>query len=314
MDTKTLNEILEFIEADYTAGDKLPVSSQREVFQAIQTSTQSQCILKVCEHIPVRVSRIQREIRILTSLDSDYFPRFHFQTFVTESILGDFFDNFNLRVDEQRQRFEQLLVMQIRPFLLTVEEFIEHLDWDHCTPELRDEKRLVELLIHLFKALSLLWQGKIVHRDLKPENILIRGDYKPVIIDLGIAKSFRPGTAELTHPLFGTPCTPRYAAPEQLINNKTEITYKTDQFAIGVIAFFVLTGRFPYGDECEIGVATVVENMMQERMERIQSYNDELGAELVNFIERLLQVKPYKRYRTIKTIMEQLIAIRESLA
>ena len=53
---------------------------------------------------------------------------------------------------------------------------VTHLDWDHCAPELRDERRLLELLIHLFQALSLLWREKIVHRDLKPENILIRGD------------------------------------------------------------------------------------------------------------------------------------------
>ena len=314
MDINTLNELLNFISADFRAVDKLPVSGQREVYRAIQTSTQLKCILKVCEQMPVRVARIQREIRILTSLESDYFPRFLFQTFVTESILGDFFDNFDIRIDEQRLRIEQLRAMQIQPFLLTVEQFIEHVSWVHCLPEFRNEKRLVELLIHLFQALSLLWQAKIVHRDLKPENILIREDYKPVIIDLGIAKSFRAGTMDLTHPLFGAPCTPRYAAPEQLMHNRTEITYKTDQFAIGVIAFVILTDRFPYGDEFEIGIERVVENMVQGRMEKIQNYNNEVGDELVNLIEKLLQSMPYKRYRNFETISERLLSIRGSIA
>ena len=54
--------------------------------------------------------------------------------------------------------------------------------------------------------------------------------------------------------------------------------------------------------------------MVQGRMAKIQDYNNEVGDELVNFIEKLLQVMPYKRYRTFKTISERLLTIRESIA
>lgn len=160
----------------------------------------------------------------------------------------------------------------------------------------------------------MLWQKKIVHRDLKPDNILLRKNLLPVIIDLGIAKSFRDGTQNLTHYLFDTPCTYQYAALEQLRNSKTEITYKTDQFAIGVIAFQILTDKFPYGVVKEEGVEKIVDNLLSERSESILNNNKFANVNLVKFIEKLLQAKPYKRFRNVEIILMKLQEIRGELA
>lgn len=137
---------------------------------------------------------------------------------------------------------------------------------------------------------------------------------QPVIIDLGIAKSFRDGTQNLTHHLFHTPCTYQYAALEQLINSKAEITYKTDQFAIGILAFHILTNRFPYGALHEVGIEKIVDNMIHERMENVPSKNNLLNENLLKFVEKLLQPKPYKRFRNVETILSQLQEIRGELA
>jgi serine/threonine-protein kinase len=311
MDSGTLNELLEFIEADFRVTEKFPASGQREVFRAKQTSNGNNCVLKVCAIHPVRVARIQREIRVLESLDSEYFPRFFLQSFITENILEDFYDNFDLRDDRQRQKLDKLRALRIKPFLLTVEEYIENIAWRDCLAHFRSDKNLVELLSHLFSALSLLWKSSLVHRDLKPENILIRPDFRPVIIDLGIAKSFRAGTFDITHHLFPSPCTPQYAAPEQLTNSKTEVTYKTDQFSVGVLTFLILTNRFPYGDESVIGVERVVDNLMHDRMENLRDYNQGVHEKLALFVEKLLQVRPYKRFRNIETILQCLAEIKE---
>ncbi|TSA13509.1 MAG: hypothetical protein D4R73_00690 [Deltaproteobacteria bacterium] len=312
MDVNTINEISKFLEIDFRASEKLPCSGQREVFLAEQISAAQKCIVKICSYVPVRVARIQREIRILKNLDSDYFPDLLYQSFITDQMLEDFYDNFDPR--SNRQRVEELKSMRLKAFLLTVEEYIEHISWDDCILELKKEQTLVDFLIHIFKALSLLWTIKIVHRDLKPENILIRGDLSPVIIDLGIAKSFREGTMDLTHYAFRTPCTPRYAAPEQLTNSKTEITYKTDQFSVGVIAYAILTNRFPYGDEREVGVEQVVDNLMTERVEDIQIFNENISDGMASLIHKLIQVKPYRRFRNAETIIQQLLEIRNTAA
>jgi serine/threonine protein kinase len=204
--------------------------------------------------------------------------------------------------------------MRLKAFLLTVEEYIEHISWDDCIDELKKEQNLVDFLIHIFKALSRLWSLKIVHRDLKPENILVKEDLRPIIIDLGIAKSFRDGTMDLTHYAFQTPCTPRYAAPEQLTNSKTEITYKTDQFSVGVMAYTILAGRFPYGDELEVGVEQVVDNFVAGRVEDLKKYNDNINVKLALLIHKLIQVKPYKRFRNADTILQKLYEMKGAVA
>ncbi len=316
MEINTLNEILNFIEAEHRISEKLdlPPSGQREVFLAENISTGETCIAKICDTIPVNVARIQREIRILSGLDSKYFPKFYFQSFISRDIISNLFDSFDPRVEHEKKRIEELKSEKIYPFLITIEEFIEHVHWKDAIETIREEKNLVELLIHLFQALSLLWQKKIVHRDLKPDNILLRENLLPVIIDLGIAKSFRDGTQNLTHYLFGTPCTHQYAALEQLINSKTEITYKTDQFAIGVIAFQILTDKFPYGVVKEEGVEQIVDNLLHERSESILNNNKFANVNLVKFIEKLLQAKPYKRFRNVEIILMKLQEIRGELA
>ena len=310
MDINTLNDIISFIGADYQVSEKLPVSGQREVFFGSQDSTGVPCVIKYCVTNPVAVGRIQREIRILSGLKSEYFPKIFYQSFITDSILKDFYDNFDLRSEKQRVRLAEIRSLNIKPFLLTTEERIHHIPWDDCIDRLRNEIVLVELLIHLFRALGMLWEAQVAHRDLKPDNILLRENLNPVIIDLGIAKSFRPGTINFT--VVGSPCTPRYAAPEQLTTTRTGVTYKTDQFSIGVIAYLIMTNRFPYGDVCEIG-EQILANFAKMKIRNIRDYNSSVNEDLILFIEKLLQVHPYKRFRNVETILQKLYSIRESI-
>jgi serine/threonine-protein kinase len=81
----------------------------------------------------------------------------------------------------------------------------------------------------------------IVHRDLKPENLCLthREDGTPLvkIIDFGIAKVLS-GSATWSGDLKGTPL---YMAPEQL--SHAPVTPATDIWALGLVAFYLLTGR-----------------------------------------------------------------------
>lgn len=304
MDQATLNEILSFLKAEYEVTQTLPASGQRRAYLATRSGGGGkELVLKVCPLHPIAVARIKREIKILSELDSEYFPKFYFQFFVTEQMINNFIDNLNPRT--QQVRIAELRTMNIHPFLLTVEEFIPHLHWDRCIETFNNEHEVIDLLTHLFKASRLLWDKKIVHRDLKPENILIRESLKPVIIDLGIAKSMSEGATIITNPAFPSPCTPRYAAPEQLMNNKAEVTYKTDQFSIGVLAFFILSKKFPYGNEAEIGIEGMIENFMQDRMDSLREHTN-VSDGLVDLINKMLRVRPYQRFRNVDEILDSL--------
>jgi len=307
MDIGTLNEILTFAESEYLVNSPIVESGQRKVYLAQKHGSPDRFILKICPLHPIAVARIQREIKILSETESQYFPKFYFQFFVTDEIISYFIDSFDPKT---QVRINELKKMNIRPFLVTVEEHIENVPWQSCSGYLQQEKSLIDFLLQLFDGVQLLWGKKIVHRDLKPENILIRPNMKPVIIDLGIAKSMSEGATIITNPAFPSPCTPRYAAPEQLTNNKAEVTYKTDQFSIGVIAFSMLTGVFPYGSDAEIGIEGVIHNFFAGRVANIKDHNAAVSDGMATFIEKLIKVYPYQRFRTVDEIITTLNEIK----
>lgn len=81
----------------------------------------------------------------------------------------------------------------------------------------------------------------IIHRDLKPHNVMVDRQGAIVILDFGLA--FRPSMKSITS---GDACigTPRYMAPEQATAGPVDA--RTDVYAIGVIAFELLTGTVPF--------------------------------------------------------------------
>lgn len=115
-------------------------------------------------------------------------------------------------------------------------------------------ERVLRILEQIASALDLAHSMGIVHRDLKPENILVfdRGSDRDVvkIIDFGIARinsaTFESSPQALTQAgaIFGTP---QYMAPEQVMGQPVD--GRADQYAVGIIAFEMLTGTQPFTGE-----------------------------------------------------------------
>ena len=92
----------------------------------------------------------------------------------------------------------------------------------------------------------------IIHRDLKPGNILVsigdRDVLEPKIIDFGVAKAT---SQQLTEKTLVTQVgrfvgTPAYMSPEQADLKSLDIDTRTDVYALGVIAYEVLSGIQPF--------------------------------------------------------------------
>lgn len=104
------------------------------------------------------------------------------------------------------------------------------------------------ILLSLLDALAHAHAHGVVHRDIKPANVLLSGaeSSRPglKLTDFGIAHAHeRRGSSGLTQSLSGTPA---YMAPEQIHARSRDFGPWTDLYAVGCLAYELLTGRPPF--------------------------------------------------------------------
>jgi serine/threonine protein kinase len=84
----------------------------------------------------------------------------------------------------------------------------------------------------------------VIHRDLKPANVLIAPDGTPRVADFGLAKDEEDANAlTLSQDRLGTPL---FMAPEQVKRGSASVDHRADIWALGVMVFVAVTGRYPF--------------------------------------------------------------------
>jgi eukaryotic-like serine/threonine-protein kinase len=131
----------------------------------------------------------------------------------------------------------------------------------------------------------------VVHRDVKPANVILDRDGRAVVSDFGIAR--RQGMPRLTGTgrVVGTLA---YMSPEQRAG--LEGTPAADQYAFGVMAFELLTGRLPFlGNAVEINTAHLVDDPPAPR-----SLRPEIPPTVEAMVLRMMSKTPENRFRTLR--------------
>lgn len=145
----------------------------------------------------------------------------------------------------------------------------------------------------------------ILHRDIKPENVLL-ADRHASVVDFGIGKAL--GQMSGNEPLTGFGMaigTPAYMAPEQAIAS-SEIDHRADIYALGVLAYEMLTARIPFPSSTAQQMAAKLSAPAPD----VRQDRPEVSEELASLIKRSLEPDPDKRWKTAE---EFLVAV-ESVA
>ncbi|MBS0380009.1 MAG: serine/threonine protein kinase [Proteobacteria bacterium] len=103
-------------------------------------------------------------------------------------------------------------------------------------------RQRIELFLDVCGAVHFAHQHLTIHRDLKPGNILVTDDGQVKLLDFGIAKVLAAGDGAAQTQVHAM--TPEYSSPEQIRNQP--ITTASDEYALGVLLYRMLTGRSPY--------------------------------------------------------------------
>ncbi|KAB7731815.1 protein kinase [Rudanella paleaurantiibacter] len=173
-----------------------------------------------------------------------------------KQVLKLFQNGYNDRLDRELEIYDKFKHLDSIPQIISVENFNgccfifeEFIEGDTlCDIENRfigQSPLITQLLKDIFEVMTPIWEQKLVHRDIKPENIIIRENGKPVIIDFGIARDLDGAT------LTGTgfqPMSWRFASPEQYAGDKFKISYRTDFFSLGTLAYYLYHGQLPFGN------------------------------------------------------------------
>ena len=152
-----------------------------------------------------------------------------------------------------------------------------------------------KLICDIADIMEPIWDKGKTHRDLKPLNIIITPKDLPVVLDFGIFKD--PDLPTITDTGV-QPHSWQFAAPEQILGNKKHISYRTDFFSLGVLAYFLYYQKLPFGAKRD----DVITKMIAQDM----SYSTETDCELNNFFKVIFKFDVSKRPRNVKIFKEAL--------
>jgi hypothetical protein len=155
-------------------------------------------------------------------------------------------------------------------------------------------------------ALAFAHSRGVIHRDIKPENMLLEGSKagRLLLTDFGIAKPLG-AVSTLTRPgdMMGTPY---YMSPEQC-EEKEDVDGRSDQYSLGLVAYEMLAGRFPFTAD---SLAGIVYKHVHEYPESLEKVRPEVPEDLRIVIERAILKEPGDRYPTMGALLDELRAGR----
>ena len=221
----------------YRLIQRIGKGGQGVVYRAVRESTGRQVAIKVLACTRSR-ARLEREADILATLDHPYIISIIDRGWTTD---GDFF---------------------------IAVQYVDGCDLGkHLEINGRSTRAVLQLLVKVAAAVAEAHCQGVVHRDLKPSNVLIDQRGEPHIADFGLARLLEddleargPGALTQTGQFLGSL---PWVSPEQARGAASGLDARADVYALGVLCYHALTGRFPYSVDVSpkqvlLNIATVI--------------------------------------------------------
>jgi serine/threonine protein kinase len=155
------------------------------------------------------------------------------------------------------------------------------------------------LLAKIADAVQHAHQKGVIHRDLKPGNILVTEKGQIKILDFGVARATDADiqTATMQTDIGQLIGTIPYMSPEQASGNPDDLDTRSDVYALGIIAYELLTGQMPYNVKQKM-IHEAVRVIREDEPKTLSSINKTFRGDVEIIVSKALIKEKDRRYQS----------------
>lgn len=182
---------------------------------------------------------------------------------------------------------------------------LTHLKRRRTTREPFSIAEAIEVLIGIASGLGAVHRAGLAHRDVKPANVMLAPGHRVVVMDFGISHV----EAEPS-PFPQLSGTAMYMAPESICAAIVPgRTYLVDVYALGVIAYEVLSGSPPFTGKT---LPEICKMHVEQPVPDVSTVRKDIPAPLAKLVSELLAKNPELRPQSMESIEWRLRTLRQA--